>query len=233
MLARDSAGSIVATSLIGLAVLGSAFVTHLAIGQTMSPEGAAILFAVVATPGVLLIVYSLFLVWFFRDPERPIAPGVVSPADGRVLFVETIEDPDVGTGHRVAIFMSPLDVHVNRAPARARLDDAVHIAGGFLPAFQKESERNERLTTRWTTLEDRPDGAPAGLALKVVQIAGTVARRIAPWSQAGDRLGRGERFGMIRLGSRVDVYLPAALRPVVRAGDRVRAGSTTLAEPTG
>ncbi len=115
----------------------------------MTRTGATVLLVLFLAPGVALTLYAVFLVWFFRDPDRPLAPGLVSPADGRVLFVEPCDDPDVGKGTRVAIFMSPLDVHVNRVPCSATLVSLDHRPGGYLPAFEKESERNERVVTVW------------------------------------------------------------------------------------
>jgi phosphatidylserine decarboxylase len=146
--------------------------------------------------------------------------GVVSPADGRVMIVDEVEDADLGRSLRVAVFMHVYNVHVNRAPVAGVVAAATHKPGGHIPAWNKESERNER----FTLVYDGP------LRAKTVQIAGTVARRIVPYVNVGDRLGKGQRVGLIRFGSRVDTLVPArtGLRAAVRPGDRVQAGVSTL-----
>jgi len=229
VLARGAPEAILPPLLIGTAVLVGAGMAHIAIGQVMSTRGSDLLLYFLATPGTLLILASLFLLWFYRDPPRQPAPGLVSAADGKVLFVESVDDPDIGRATRIAVFMSPLDVHVNRVPCSAELVSSTHHEGGLVPAFRKESERNERLTTLWRTIGDPADRVPPGQSLKLVQIAGAMAKRIDPWSEPPARLQKGERFGMIRLGSRVDHYLPHPLQCTVAAGDRVRAGETTIA----
>lgn len=166
---------------------------------------------------------------FYRDFEREITGGdgvVVSPADGRVTDVVEVDEKDyLGCrALRVGIFLSPLNVHVNRAPVDGRVVSVTHVAGGFVPAFRKESERNERVVIEYDT--------PLG-PVTTVQIAGTVARRIVPYVKAGDLLRKGDRIGIIRLGSRVDVYLPADVQPSVAVGDKVHAGSTRLGLPRG
>jgi phosphatidylserine decarboxylase len=159
---------------------------------------------------------ALAMLNFFRDPDRAIGAGIVAPADGVVQSIDEWEDGRT----RVATFMSPLDVHVNRAPLDARVVSRTHVAGGFVPAFDKDADRNERVI--W--ILDTAVGE-----VEVVQIAGTVARRIVPYVEAGARVRKGDRIGIIRLGSRVDVYLPAGVEPLVAAGDRTIAGVTTLA----
>lgn len=182
-----------------------------------------------ALASVPFLFFGFFGLWFFRDPERDISDGITCPADGRVLFIEERDDPEVGPCTRVAIFMSPLDVHVNRAPVTGKVARLTHHSGGYLPAFDKESERNERVETVWVADGNDPEGATEGTRIKMVQIAGAVARRIVPWVVEEDRLKRGERMGMIRYGSRVDVYLPQGLTPAVKDGERVWAGRTRLA----
>jgi phosphatidylserine decarboxylase len=167
-----------------------------------------------------------FCLYFFRDPERR-APAderlVVSPADGRVLNIGETAAPQLGgNATRISIFMSPLDVHVNRHPVSGTVEQVQHTAGKFRAAFADkaslDNERNALLVT---------SGARRYL---VVQIAGAVARRIVCHARPGDPARRGERFGMIMFGSRVDLFLPRDVRPVVRPGDRVHAGSTVVAE---
>ncbi|MHB8606580.1 MAG: phosphatidylserine decarboxylase [Thermoplasmatota archaeon] len=173
------------------------------------------LYWLVAAP---LVVLALLMVNFFRDPERVPARGLVACADGVVQSIDEWEDGRT----RVATFMSPLNVHVNRAPLDARVASVKHIPGGFVPAFDKESDRNERV--EWVFETEFGD-------VTVVQIAGAVARRIVPYFSGGEKVMKGERIGLIRFGSRVDVYLPAGLKPAVKVGDKVSAAETTLAEP--
>ncbi|WP_442922010.1 phosphatidylserine decarboxylase [Microbispora sp. ATCC PTA-5024] len=156
------------------------------------------------------------MLWFFRDPERVPGEGrLISPADGVVQSIDPW--PDGRT--RVAIFMSPLNVHVNRAPAAGAVTSVEHVAGGFAPAFNKDSDKNERVVWHFdTALGD----------IELVQIAGAVARRIVPYLAAGAKVRQGERIGLIRLGSRVDVYLPEGVAPAVTVGQRTTAGVTRL-----
>lgn len=156
------------------------------------------------------------MLWFFRDPERTPGEGrLVSPADGVVQSIDPW--PDGRT--RVAIFMSPLNVHVNRAPAAGVVTSVEHVPGGFVPAFNKDSDKNERVVWHFdTALGD----------IEMVQIAGAVARRIVPYLLAGAKVAKGERVGLIRFGSRVDVYLPEGITPAVTVGTRTIAGVTRL-----
>jgi len=166
---------------------------------------------------------SLASLGFFRDPERevPSVPGgVLSPADGRVLSVDAVEDRFVGPAVRVAIFLSPLDVHVNRAPVAGLVVGTVYSRGRFLAAYRSEAEdANERCS-----LHLQGDAA----RVTVVQIAGVVARRIVCRVRPGDKLTAGERFGMIRFGSRTDCVMPRGTDVRVRVGDRVTGGITAL-----
>jgi phosphatidylserine decarboxylase len=209
---------------------------------SIAPEGwavigtAAAVFGVVAVVGVAaghpwaivpLVLALGACLWFFRDPERqvPADPrAVVSPADGRVLDVTPVREERFlhAPATRISIFMSPLDVHVNRSPVDGRITHLEHTPGKFRAAFEdKASLDNERYAM---VLEH---GTRRFL---VVQIAGALARRIVHRGRVGDVLGRGERYGVIMFGSRVDVYLPEDVRPVVQKGDRVTAGATPLAE---
>lgn len=177
---------------------------------------------------------------FFRDPQRVTPQGdrlIVSPADGLVTLIQQVEPPrelqiDDGTGiaglavgpvTRVSIFMSVFDVHINRAPVGGTVRRVVYIPGKFLNAdLDKASEENERQHV----LIEREDGVKIGFT----QIAGLVARRIVPFVKPGDILAAGQRVGLIRFGSRVDVYLPAGTEPRVLMGQKVVAGETVLAE---
>ena len=182
---------------------------------------------------------SAFVFAFFRDPERVVPQGsnlVVSPADGLVSLIMQVPPPpelqgDDGTGRglgtdpvtRISIFMSVFDVHINRAPVSGTLKRIIYIPGRFLNAdLDKASEENERQHL----LIERTDGTPIGFT----QIAGLVARRIIPFVKPGDLVAAGQRIGLIRFGSRVDVYLPAGTDSKVLVGQRVIAGETVLAE---
>ena len=175
------------------------------------PRGLAELGLAVALAGLLA-----FLLVFFRDPERPVGEGVVSAADGRVRAVEQVDGRWV-----VSVFLSPFDVHVNRMPLAATVQ-AIDTSGhGYRPAYRPDAGSNVQRRYRLAT-----DLGP----VDVVQITGVVARRLVTFVRPGDRRGKGERFGMIVLGSRTDVLWPADRAvPTVRVGDRVRAGSSTIA----
>ncbi len=175
------------------------------------------------------LILTLWCAYFFRDPERvtPQAEDiVVSPADGRVSLVGPVVPPaELMLGAepllRISIFMNVFDCHINRAPVRGRVERIVYREGKFLNAeLDKASEENERSSM----VLEGPRG-PVG----VVQIAGAVARRIVPFAAAGDQLQAGERFGLIRFGSRLDVYLPAGFSPRVAEGQTAKAGETVIA----
>ncbi|MFI9202055.1 phosphatidylserine decarboxylase [Streptomyces sp. NPDC053048] len=169
--------------------------------------------AALAVPATAL---AAGMLWFFRDPDREIAKGrVISPADGVVQSIMPWKDGRT----RVAIFMSPLNVHVNRAPMSGTVTSVEHIAGGFVPAFNKESENNERVVWHFDTeLGD----------IEMVQIAGAVARRIVPYIDADTKVEQGDRIGLIRFGSRVDIYLPEGVEVAVEVGQATTAGVTRL-----
>jgi phosphatidylserine decarboxylase len=169
---------------------------------------------------------TLFVLWFFRDPERAIPNGqksVVSPADGRVVEVsKVIEDRFLhGEAIKIGIFMSPMDVHVNRIPYGGKVVTIRHQPGKFLSAFKPdavtENEQNKVL------LE-----TPAGQRILFVQIAGVLARRIVYWIHEGEQVQTGQRFGMIKFGSRMDLYLPTNTKICVKPSEKVRAGATLL-----
>lgn len=167
----------------------------------------------VAVPATAL---AAGMLWFFRDPEREIAQGrVISPADGVVQSIMPWKDGRT----RVAIFMSPLNVHVNRAPLSGTVTSVEHIPGGFVPAFNKESENNERVVWHFDTeLGD----------IEMIQIAGAVARRIVPYIPQGTKVEQGDRIGLIRFGSRVDIYLPEGVEVAVEVGQKTVAGVTRI-----
>ncbi|MGB3796656.1 MAG: phosphatidylserine decarboxylase, partial [Alteraurantiacibacter sp.] len=187
-----------------------------------------------------LLALSAGVFAFFRDPERVVPQGerlLVSPADGLVSLIAQVPPPpelqydteDGGRGlgtepvTRISIFMSVFDVHINRSPIAGTIRRIVYIPGRFMNAdLDKASEENERQHVLLT----RGDGMPIGFT----QIAGLVARRIVPFVKPGDIVAAGQRIGLIRFGSRVDLYLPAGTEPKVLLGQRVIAGETVLAE---
>ncbi len=176
---------------------------------------------------VLPTLVAAFVAYFFRNPARAIPPGedlIVSPADGKVVCVAPVpaEDKELPGGQRVSIFLSIFDVHVTRAPVRGKLESLEYKRGKFKVAYEEEASRvNEQnvLTI----------GGQAG-RIVVKQIAGLIARRVVCWKRPGETLMRGELFGLIRFGSRVDVLLPREVRILVKAGDRVKGGSSVIGE---
>ena len=174
-----------------------------------------------------LWVALVFVLQFFRDPPRtiPDAPGlVVCPADGRVISVGVTDDPYLKRqALRISVFMNVFNVHSNRIPTAGRVTQAWYHRGKFLnAALNKASEENERNALAIRTGDGRD--------IVVVQVAGLIARRILCYVQADQTVERGERYGFIRFGSRVDVYLPTEARARVRLGDKVKGGCDVLAE---
>jgi phosphatidylserine decarboxylase len=184
--------------------------------------------------GWIFGILTLWVCYFFRDPERvtPVGDGlVVSPADGRISLITTVVPPaelDLAPEPmlRVSVFMNVFDCHVNRAPVTGKIGQIHYTPGLFLNAeLDKASEDNERNGLVFET------AGPSGpLRIGVVQIAGLVARRIVGFVAAGDVLSVGDRFGLIRFGSRVDVYMPAGTRVLVGVGQKAVAGETVLAD---
>jgi phosphatidylserine decarboxylase len=176
--------------------------------------------------GVGFLALAIFILWFFRNPDRdvPTDPrAIVSPADGKVLSVEPVFESRVlkADVQRISIFMGLTDVHVNRIPYDGRIMGVYYHTGKFLSAFKdKASLDNEQQALLLETT--------GGKQLLFVQIAGFVARRIVTWVREGDRVERGNRYGLIRFGSRVDVYLPRETKVTVKVGDRVAGGSSVL-----
>jgi phosphatidylserine decarboxylase len=176
---------------------------------------------------------TVWVAAFFRDPIRSVPQGeglIVAPADGLITLIQNVPPPrelaaEMGDQPmtRVSIFMSVFDVHINRAPIAGTIRQIVYISGKFLNAdLDKASEDNERQHI----LVEGADG----VKIAFTQIAGLVARRIVPFVKPGDTVGRGQRIGLIRFGSRVDVYLPAGTSPRVALGQRTIAGETVLAK---
>jgi len=177
--------------------------------------------AILAWAGVV------FIVQFFRDPGR-VAPensnAILSPADGRIVSVERARDPYLERDAlKISVFMNVFNVHSNRSPVDGAVNNKWYNPGSFVNAeLDKASLENERCALHITSA--------SGTEVTCVQVAGLIARRILCYVDRGDRLARGQRYGFIRFGSRVDVYLPLTARPRVALGDKVLATSTTLAE---
>ncbi len=209
--------------------------------KPMHPEGrkfvaifaavTLVLFAIEDVLGWIGVGLTVWCYYFFRDPERvtPDAPGlVISPADGVVSLIEPAVPPrELGLPEealtRVSVFMSVFNCHVNRAPVAGKVEKIAYKPGKFLNAsLDKASEDNERNSLVIRMADDR--------ILTVTQIAGLVARRIVSFTQEGAVLDRGERFGLIRFGSRLDIYLPEGVEPSVMIGQTMIAGETVIAD---
>lgn len=179
----------------------------------------------------IAVLITAWIAYFFRDPARvtPLRDGlVVAPGDGRIAAIERVRPPvELGLGDverkRVSIFLSVFDVHINRSPVAGRISRSIYVPGSFLNAsLDKASEENERRALVITTA--------SGDEIAVVQIAGLIARRIVTFAKEGDSVGIGERFGLIRFGSRVDLYLPPEHGALVAVGQRAIGGETVLAD---
>ncbi|HMK60258.1 MAG TPA: phosphatidylserine decarboxylase family protein [Dissulfurispiraceae bacterium] len=186
---------------------------------------AAVLLAWPAWIALLPLALTLFMAYFFRDPDRSTPGGedlFVSPADGKVIVLQTISESQFIKSEmlQISIFMSPLDVHVNRAPCDGVVNEVVHSSGKFLSAFKPEASlQNENIAMTMDTKYG---------TILVKQIAGFVARRAVCRVSPGDSLKKGERYGVIKFSSRVDIFLPLSTVPMVKLGDIVTAGETIL-----
>lgn len=176
---------------------------------------------------VVLWLLAFWCVWFFRDPERQSPEGenlVVAPADGRICAIEEVPSAPLtqGPARKVSIFMNVFNVHVNRLPASGQVVDRVYHRGRFFNAvLDKASQENERMEILMALKN--------GITMSFVQVAGLIARRIVCHLEKGQTLERGQRFGLIRFGSRVDVYLPLSAEVTQVLGDRTVAGETVIA----
>jgi len=176
--------------------------------------------------GALFGAAAFFTGWFFRNPSRRIPDGpnlIVSPGDGRVLAVMEEEEPRFlkARAVRVSIFLSPLNVHINRTPCEGLVKAISYSPGKFLVASRTEATLQNEQTAMLIETD-------AGCRILCVQVAGYVARRIVCWLSEGERVERGERYGLIRFGSRMDLYVPAGTQVRVKAGDRVTGGETII-----
>ncbi|MEZ5288785.1 MAG: phosphatidylserine decarboxylase [Vicinamibacterales bacterium] len=174
---------------------------------------------------VPFLVLTAFFVFFFRDPGRttPADPGlIVSPADGRVMIAGGQPGPGAPAGEwrQISIFLSPMDVHVNRTPVEGDVTHVEYHAGSFLPAYKVEAGHLNEWTEVWFERQGR--------RIICRQIVGVLARRIVCRLKPGDTVGRGERFGVMKFGSRIDLFVPPDTQILVKAGDRVVAGETVL-----
>lgn len=199
---------------------------------------SALLTAISGALGMLGWILTAWCVYFFRDPDRavPVRPGlIVAPGDGVLQAIVEIDNPPAELGlpagkyNRISTFLSVFDVHVNRFPLAGKVVGKAYIPGKFVnAALDKASEDNERLALRLEV-----DGGSRGqIEIGVVQIAGLIARRILCFVEPGHAARTGERFGLIRFGSRVDVYLPADIAPLVMVGQRMVGGETIMADLT-
>jgi phosphatidylserine decarboxylase len=188
---------------------------------------AALLFALgYPLAGALFLALAVFLTLFFRDPERVAPAGdhlVIAPADGRVMAAGPADPAGAPPGdwQQITIFLSPTDVHINRMPVSGRITRVDYCPGTFLPAYRPESCLNER-TEIWIDHGGRP--------VVVRQVVGILARRVVCRVKAGDTVAAGQRFGLMKFGSRMDVFLPPDAQLRTAAGVRVRGGETVMAE---
>ena len=196
--------------------------------------GLSVLFFLIWSPiGWIFAILTAWIAYFFRDPDRitPLREGlVIAPSDGRIATIGRVAPPPElglkgGERVRISIFLSLFDMHINRAPVAGRVTRSVYVPGAFLRASnEKASDDNER---RALVIE-----TPGGAEVAVLQIAGMISRRIVTFAGEGDTVGVGQRFGLIRFGSRVDVYLPEGQSPLVAVGQRMVAGETVIADLT-
>ncbi len=188
---------------------------------------AALLFFILSWkwPAVVAVCLTLFIIYFFRNPERAVPAdenAVVAPADGVIIYLGNSPEEHIGADMtKISIFMSVFNVHVNRSPVAGRVVDSFYNRGKFLDVRDERATfENER---SGLVLED-----PRGIRIVVVQVAGLIARRIVCYLQKGDSIRRGERYGLIRFGSRLDVYLPVDADIRAAVGDKTVAGETIL-----
>jgi len=189
-------------------------------------SGSTVLYYSSLLAACFFIGLTLFMAFFFRDPARKIPSGeglFVSPADGKVILIKDVYEKDYlkSDVKEISIFMSPLDVHINRSPCEGKVSLIKHSPGKFMAAYREESSmKNENIVMVL-------DGGSGRIVVR--QVAGFLARRAVCRVSVGDVLGRGERYGMIKFGSRCDVYLPKSAAVAVKLGDRVKAGETVIA----
>jgi phosphatidylserine decarboxylase len=195
--------------------------------------GGALVLALVAAflistaLGIVLAALSAFFLFFFRDPDRVVNPApnvVLSPADGRVMVAgpSTSRDFPPDRWQQISVFLSPMDVHINRMPVSGRLTRVEYHPGRFLPAYKADAGDLNEYTEVWVDI--------GGQTVIFRQIVGILARRVVCRAKVGDEVKAGDRFGVMKFGSRMDVFLPSTAILRVKVGDRVRAAVTVLAE---
>ncbi len=214
-------------ALEGWPIIGTFFLTWLLfLGSAFLLEPDSLLKMTSALLSAISFALILFSLWFFRDPERTPETqdpnAVISAADGTVLKVEKVTDSRYGaSAQKISIFMSPLNVHVNRAPVSGTVEKVDYVPGKFFAAnLDKASTENER---NWVSIQTEKKQRVAFL-----QIAGFIARRIVCHVKPGQKLHVGERYGMIRFGSRMELFLPEGSRILVKSGDKILAGHTQI-----
>ncbi|PYL01019.1 MAG: phosphatidylserine decarboxylase family protein [Verrucomicrobia bacterium] len=219
--ATQAALKLIFWSLVALLVVTAVGILAALVG-TFITAIAGILFAV-------WVLFALFCLWFFRDPNPSVpldAQVIVAPAHGKVDMVDETEETDFmgGPCRRISIFLSVIEVHVQKAPVAGSIMHLKHTPGRFMSALKQESAaHNENLLVGFDSNEQ------PGEKIAVRLIAGVLARRIVPWIAPGDEVARGERISLIQFGSRVDTYLPLTTRLCVKPGDKVRGGETVIA----
>ena len=176
---------------------------------------------IICIVGFIALVFTVF---FFRDPSREIPDdenAILSPADGKIVAIDNIEDDDIGSAQRIAIFMSPLDVHINRSPANGKVIGVKHFPGKFHCAYLAEASiENERIDMLMESHWGK---------IRIIQIAGIIARRIVCRVKANDELKKGNKYGIIHFGSRVEAIVPSNIKLAVENGQKVVAGETIIA----
>ncbi|MEM0493125.1 MAG: phosphatidylserine decarboxylase [Candidatus Thermoplasmatota archaeon] len=185
--------------------------------------GSGFLHDVLMLVSLFFIMLCFFFIVFFRDPKRMISDGVVAVADGVIRELTVEYDEDAGECYKVSTFLNLYNVHVTRIPFEGSITMIKHIEGSHIPAFRKDSYRNERVIIKLDTVIG---------CIKIIMIAGTIARRIIPYIKEGDRVKKGDKIGLIRLGSRVDIYLPSKMvrELKVKKGSKVKAGVDSIAD---
>jgi phosphatidylserine decarboxylase len=176
--------------------------------------------------GLVTVVFAVFFLFFFRDPDRQVTQGtnvVLAPADGRVIVAGDAVGPGSpeGTWRQISMFLSPMDVHVNRMPVGGRVTQVKYHPGRFLPAYRSDAGHLNEYTEVWVDHRGEP--------IVVRQIVGVLARRIVCRTKPGDEVTAGQRFGVMKFGSRMDVFVPPTANIVVKVGDRVTAAVTVIA----
>lgn len=176
-----------------------------------------------STIALIAFFFSILFIFFFRDPHRDIGKNVVAPADGKILAVKTVDDDqDIGDSLQISTFMSVFNVHINRCPLEGIVKKMFHHRGPYVPAFKEEADKNDRLITILDTKIGK---------VKIMQVAGFSTRQICPYISNGETVRKGQRIGIIKLGSRVDVFLPKnkVKETRVEVGDNVKAGEDSIA----